>query len=57
MEITTDKELGMLDSSAESNIDEDPDFLLSHKSETEEESVVATTSASFPVLTMALRNL
>ena len=48
MAFTTEQVLGMLDSSGESYIDEDPDFLLPHESESEEESILATTFATFP---------
>ena len=48
MAFTTEQVLGMLDSSGESDIDEDPDFLLPHESESEEESILANTSTAFP---------
>jgi len=45
MAINGEQVLGMLDSSGESNINEDPDFLLPQDSE--EESLAATTSVTF----------
>ena len=48
MALTTEQVLAMMDSSGESDIEEDPAFLLPHESDSEEESIVASTSATFP---------
>ena len=57
MALNPDQVLEMLDSSEESDVPEDPEFLLPHESDSEDESMVATTSGPQEYLPSSIQNM